>query len=163
MTAATILVLSLISITGCSGCQSKEEKEKQAAKEKLKKEKEKKEKKKRKPDFESMAPIVLPGIVNDPIKMKRKATLVRNDPVQKEIEEMRSRSRKKNYAKPGHWQEVRYQANANHFDTKGELYAGAVPGNAINRFLPVEGTKYTPIVKRPAAVSYTHLTLPTKA
>ena len=152
MTAATILVLSLISITGCSGCQSKEEKEKQAAKEKLKKEKEKKEKKKRKPDFESMAPVALPGIINDPVKMLRRKTLLRNDPIQKEIDKLRSTSIRKNYAKPGHWQEVRYQANANHFDIEGELYAGAVPGNAINRFLPVEGTKYTPIVKRPAAL-----------
>ena len=155
MTAATILILSLISITGCSGCQSQEEKDKQAAKEKLekeKKEKEKKKKKKRKPDFESMAPIVLPGIVNDPIKMQRKATLVRNDPIQKEIDEMRSRSRRKNYAKPGHWQDVRYQANANHYDIEGQLYSGAVPSGAANRFLPVEGTKYTPIVTRPAAL-----------
>ena len=155
MTAATILILSLISITGCGGCQSQEEKDKQAAKEKLekeKKEKEKKKKKKRKPDFESMAPIVLPGIVNDPIKMQRKATLVRNDPIQKEIEAMRSRSRRKNYAKPGHWQDVRYQANANHYDIEGELYSGAVPSGAANRFLPVEGTKYTPIVTRPAAL-----------
>ena len=155
MTAATILILSLISITGCGGCQSQEEKDKQAAKEKLekeKKEKEKKKKKKRKPDFESMAPIVLPGIVNDPIKMKQKASLVRNDPIQKEIEAMRSRSRRKNYAKPGHWQDVRYQANANHYDIEGELYSGAVPSGAANRFLPVEGTKYTPIVTRPAAL-----------
>ena len=129
MTAATILILSLISITGCGGCQSQEEKDKQAAKEKLekeKKEKEKKKKKKRKPDFESMAPIVLPGIVNDPIKMKQKASLVRNDPIQKEIEAMRSRSRRKNYAKPGHWQDVRYQANANHYDIEGELYSGCL-------------------------------------
>ena len=108
MTAATILVLSLISITGCSGCQSKEEKEKQAAKEKLKKEK--KEKKKRKPDFESTAPVALPGIINDPIKMMRRKTLLRNDPMQKEIDKLRSTSIRKNYAKPGHWQEVRYQA-----------------------------------------------------
>ena len=155
MTATTILILSLISITGCSGCQSQEEKDKQAAKEKLekeKKEKEKKKKKKRKPDFESMAPIVLPGVVNDPIKMKQKASLVRNDPIQKEIEAIRSRSRRKNYAKPGHWQDVRYQANANHYDIEGELYSGAVPSGAANRFLPVEGTKYTPIVTRPAAL-----------
>ena len=148
--AATILILSLISITGCSGCQSKEEKDKQAAEAKLKKEKEKK--KKRKPDFESLAPVTLPGIINDPIKMKRRQTLLRDDPIQKEIDKLRSVSLAKNYAKPGHWQEVRYQANANHFDIEGELYAGAVPGNAINRFLPVEGTKYTPIVKRPAAL-----------
>ena len=155
MTAATILVLSLISITGCGGCQSQEEKDKQAAKEKLekeKKEKEKKKKKKRKPDFESMAPIVLPGVVNDPVKMKQKASLVRNDPIQKEIDQMRSRSRRKNYAKPGHWQDVRYQANANHYDIEGELYSGAVASGAANRFLPVEGTKYTPIVTRPAAL-----------
>ena len=137
MTAATILILSLISITGCSGCQSQEEKDKQAAKEKLekeKKEKEKKKKKKRKPDFESMAPIVLPGIVNDPIKMQRKATLVRNDPIQKEIDEMRSRSRRKNYAKPGHWQDVRYQANANHYDCL--LYTSPSPRDATLSRMP---------------------------
>ena len=150
--AATILILSLVSITGCGGCQSKEEREKQVAKEKLEQEKKAKKKKKRKPDFESTSPVVLPGIVNDPVKMQRKESLVRDDPIQKEIEKMRSRSIRKNYAKPGHWQDVRYQANANHFDIEGQLYSGAAPGGAINRFLAVEGTKYTPIVTRPAAL-----------
>ena len=152
----TVLVLSLISITGCGGCQSKEEKEKQAAKEKVEKEKQEKEKKKkkkkRKPDFESMPPVALPGIINDPIKMKRRATLLRNDPQQKEIDKLMSVSLRKNYAKPGHWQDIRFQANANHYDIEGELYAGAVASGATNRFLPVEGTKYTPITERPAAL-----------
>ena len=150
--ATTVLVLSLVSITGCGGCQSKEEKEKQAAKEKLEKEKKEKEKKKRKPDFESMAPVALPGVLNDPVKMKRRATLVRNDPMQKEIDKLRSVSLRKNYAKPGHWQDIRFQANANHYDIEGELYSGAIPGGAVNRFLPVEGTKYTPITERLAAL-----------
>jgi len=144
----TVLILSLVSITGCGGCQSKEEKEKQ----KLAKQKKEKEKKKRKPDFESMAPVVLPGILNDPVKMKRRASLLRNDPIQKEIDKLRSTSVRKNYAKPGHWQDVRFQANANHYDIEGELYSAAVPGGATNRFLPVEGTKYTPITKRLAAL-----------
>ena len=155
MAAATVLVLSLVSITGCSGCQSQEEKDRQAKKEELEKKKKKeieKKKKKRLPDFESISPVVMPGIVNDPVKMKRRATLLRNDPVQKEIDKLRSISTRKNYAKPGHWQDVRFQANANHFDIEGELYAGAVPIGAISRFLPVEGTKYTPITKRPAAL-----------
>jgi len=155
MAAATVLVLSLVSITGCGGWQSQEEKDKQAKKEELEKKKKKekeKKKKKRLPDFESISPVVMPGIVNDPLKMKRRATLLRNDPVQKEIDKLRSISTRKNYAKPGHWQDVRFQANANHFDIEGELYAGAVPIGAINRFLPVEGTKYTPITTRPAAL-----------
>jgi len=71
----TVLILSLVSITGCGGCQSKEEKEKQ----KLAKQKKEKEKKKRKPDFESMAPVVLPGILNDPVKMKRRASDSKRD------------------------------------------------------------------------------------
>ena len=144
----TVLILSLISITGCGGCQTKEEKDKQAKKDLLAK----KEKKKRKPDFESMSPVALPGILNDPVKMRRRETLLRNDPVQKEIDKLRSISARKNYAKPGHWQDVRFQANANHYDIEGELYSGAVPGGAINRFLPVEGTKYTPITERLAAL-----------
>ncbi|MDB2685961.1 hypothetical protein N9Y42_02010 [Mariniblastus sp.] len=148
----TVLILSLVSITGCGGCQSKEEKEKQAEKEKLEKKKKEKEKKKRKKDFESMAPVVLPGILNDPIKMKRRESKLRNDPMQKEIDKLRSLSLRKNYAKPGHWQDIRFQANANHYDIEGELYAGAIPSGASNRFLPVEGTKYTPITKRLAAL-----------
>ena len=148
----TVLVLSLISITGCGGCQTKEEKDKQAEQEKLAKQEKDNQKKKRKPDFEAMAPVALPGILNDPVKMKRRASLLRDDPMQKEIDKLRSLSVRKNYAKPGHWQDVRFQANANHYDIEGELYSGAVPGGAVNRFLPVEGTKYTPITKRLAAL-----------
>ena len=150
--AATVLVLSLVSITGCTGCQSKEEKDKQAEKEKLAKQKKEKEKKKRKPDFESMAPVALPGILNDPIKMKRRESLLRNDPQQKEIDKLRSLSARKNYAKPGHWQDIRFQANANHYDIEGELYSGAIASGAANRFLAVEGTKYTPVTERLAAL-----------
>ena len=150
--ATTVLILSLVSITGCGGCQSKEEKEKQAAKEKLEKKEKEKKKKKRKLDFESMPPVALPGILTDPVKMLRRAKVVRNDPVQKEIDKLRSFSIRKNYAKPGHWQDIRFQANANHFDIEGQLFSGAIPGAATNRFLPVEGTKYTPITKRPAAL-----------
>ena len=157
--AMTVLILSLVSITGCSGCQSKEEQAKQAEKEKLERKKKReeaakklKEKKARKPDFESMLPVALPGILTDPVKMTRRAKLLRNDPVQKEIDKMRSYSLRKNYAKPGHWQDIRFQANANHYDIEGELYSGAIPGGAANRFLPVEGTKYTPITERLAAL-----------
>jgi hypothetical protein len=148
----TLLILSLVSITGCGGCQKKDDDKTAAEKEKEKREKEAALKKKRKPDFESLPPVLMPGVVNDPIKMKRKRSKLRDDPVQKEIDQLRSYSFNKNFAKPGHWHDVRFQTLANNFDIKGELYSGGVPGNAVSQFLPIEGTKYHPVTKRPAAL-----------
>jgi hypothetical protein len=146
----TLLILGLVSTTGCSGCQSKEDQEK--AKQ-AKKKKEEEEKKKRLPDFESMSPIAMPGIVNDPVKFKRKKSKLRDDPIQKEIDALRSESLRKNFIKPGHWHDIRFQALANHYDIEGELYAGAVPvSNSLTRFVPVEGTNYAPVTNRLAAL-----------
>lgn len=146
----TLLILGLVSTTGCTGCQSKEDKEKATQAKKLKEEQ---EKRKKLPDFESLTPVAMPGIVNDPIKMKRKKSRLRNDPVQKEIDALRSESLRKNYIKPGHWHDIRFQAIANQYDIEGELYAGAVPlDGSMSRFLQVEGTKYMPVTKRLAAL-----------
>lgn len=145
-----ILILGLISTTGCTGCQSKEDEEKAKQAKKLKEEE---EKKKKLPDFESLTPVAMPGIVNDPVKMKRKKSRLRGDPIQKEIDAMRSESLRKNYIKPGHWHDIRFQAIANQYDIEGELYAGAVPvSNSMSSFLPVEGTNYMPVTKRLAAL-----------
>ncbi|MEL7498901.1 MAG: hypothetical protein AAFN77_14935 [Planctomycetota bacterium] len=141
------IILSLLAVTGCNGCWKQSS---QTAEEKKKQEEEEKEKKKKKlPDFEANPPLTMPGIMNDPVFLSQRRKRSQKDPIQKEIEKLISRSRERNFAKPGHWYDVRFQAVANNYDMQGNLRSYPVSGS---KPLTIPGTSFSVTTDRAAAL-----------
>lgn len=143
------IILSLLSVTGCGGCWRQPDE--QTAEEK--KEEEEKKKKRLKPDFESLPPQIMPGVMNDPIVVMkaRSRNQKKKDKAQDFIEKKLEESRRRSYAKPGHWYDVRYQVIANNYDVKGSLQSKAV--SASSKPISIPGTSVNVSTTRPAALS----------
>ncbi len=138
-----LLVLSLVSITGCGGCFRKGDDEQSQ------REREEAKKQKPKEDFESVQPMAMPSIMNDPLKIKRANSRIKDDEVAKAIAKMLDIGRKRHGVKVGHWQDIRFQAIANNFDFQGLLEA-----RPISSFGPiaVPGTDFSADFFRPVSL-----------
>ena len=143
----TCALLSLLLVAGCEGCfRSQDEPQADQTQNKDNPAQE------RKPDFDSLAPVLLPGVVNNPIQMKRQLRRIQNDPVRLEIERMRRESQARNYAKLGHWQEARFQVIANQFDANAELETTTLQTSGLLTPQTLPGTDYYMTSNRPVAL-----------